>query len=175
MLDWLAIKFKDSKWDVKALQKLLVMSNTYQQSSTTNKELVEKDIENRFLARGPSKRLSGEMLRDNALASSGLLNYKIGGESVKPYQPKGLWAVNGGSYTEDKGEKLYRRSMYTLWKRSVPHPTLATFDTPSRSVCTIRRQETNTPYRNLASNGEFGGFGTRAQYRRMQLLGESHA
>jgi len=149
LLDWLAVKFKNSKWDVKALQKLIVMSNTYQQSSTTKKELLEKDIENRLLAKGPSKRLTGEMLRDNALATSGLLNYKIGGESVKPYQPKGLWSVNGSYYKEDIGEKLYRRSMYTIWKRSVPHPTLATFDAPARDVCTIRRQKTNTPLQAL--------------------------
>ena len=117
----------ESGWDVKALQKLIVMSSTYQQSSITSNKLYEFDKENRLLARGPSKRLSGEMLRDNALASSGLLNKKIGGESVKPYQPDGLWRVNNASYKQDKGDNLYRRSMYTIWKRSVPHPTIATF------------------------------------------------
>ena len=149
LLDWLSLHFMESGWDVKAFQKLIVMSNTYQQSSITSKNLYELDKENRLLARGPSKRLSGEMLRDNALASSGLLNRKIGGESVKPYQPEGLWKVNNASYKQDHGDKLYRRSMYTIWKRSVPHPTIATFDTPSRSVCTIRRQETNTPLQAL--------------------------
>jgi hypothetical protein len=149
LLDWLSLHFMETGWDVKALQKLIVMSNTYQQSSNISKELLEKDKENRLLARGPSKRLTGEMLRNNALASSGLLNRTIGGESVKPYQPEGLWRVNNATYEQDTGDKLYRRSMYTIWKRSVPHPTIATFDAPSRSVCTIRRQETNTPLQAL--------------------------
>ncbi len=149
LLDWLALEFRDSGWDVKALQKLIVMSHTYQQSSLVSEEMMEMDIDNRLLARGPSKRLSGEMLRDNALASSGLLNKTIGGESVSPYQPEGLWRVNNATYKEDTGDKLYRRSMYTIWKRSVPHPTLATFDAPARDVCTIRRQETNTPLQAL--------------------------
>jgi len=149
LLDWLSIHFMESGWDVKAFQKLIVMSNTYQQSSIASKNMYEIDKENRLLTRGPSKRLSGEMLRDNALASSGLLNRKIGGESVKPYQPDGLWSVNNASYKQDQGDKLYRRSMYTIWKRSVPHPTIATFDTPARSVCTTRRQETNTPLQAL--------------------------
>tara|TARA_R110002049_G_scaffold68422_3_gene177361 strand:- start:1941 stop:5162 length:3222 start_codon:yes stop_codon:yes gene_type:complete len=149
LLDWLALNFRDSGWDVKALQKLIVMSHTYQQSSLVSEELMEMDIENRLLARGPSKRLSGEMLRDNVLASSGLLNNSIGGKSVSPYQPEGLWRVNNATYSQDTGDKLYRRSMYTIWKRSVPHPTLATFDAPARDVCTIRRQETNTPLQAL--------------------------
>ena len=149
LLDWLAIEFMKSGWDVKALHKLMVMSNTYQQSSKATPEIMEIDKANRFLARGPSKRLTGEMLRNNALTSSGLLNRKIGGKSVKPYQPEGLWKVNGAAYEEDTGEKLYRRSMYTIWKRSVPHPTLATFDAPERSFCTVRRQETNTPLQAL--------------------------
>src|SRR5690606_17376210 len=96
-----------------------------------------------------SKRLTAEMLRDNALASSGLLNTTIGGKSVSPYQPEGLWRVNGAAYHEDTGDKLYRRSMYTIWKRSVPHPTLATFDAPARDFCTTQRQETNTPLQAL--------------------------
>ena len=149
LLDWLALEFRDSGWDVKAIQKLIVMSHTYRQSSMVSGELMEMDMDNRLLARGPSKRLSGEMLRDNALASSGLLNKSIGGESVSPYQPEGLWRVNNATYRQDTGDKLYRRSMYTIWKRSVPHPTLATFDAPARDVCTIRRQETNTPLQAL--------------------------
>lgn len=149
LLDWLANYFRESGWDMKALQKMIVMSNTYQQSSVADAALMDKDVENILLARGPSKRLSGEMLRDNALVASGLLNDTIGGESVKPYQPNGLWKVNGSHYHEDQGDKLYRRSMYTVWKRSVPHPTLATFDAPDRSICTIRRQETNTPLQAL--------------------------
>ena len=149
LLDWLALEFRDSGWDVKAFQKLIVMSHTYQQSSMVSEELMGMDSDNRLLARGPSKRLSGEMLRDNALASSGLLNKTIGGESVSPYQPEGLWRVNNATYRQDTGDNLYRRSMYTIWKRSVPHPTLATFDAPARDVCTIQRQETNTPLQAL--------------------------
>ena len=149
LLDWLAIEFIDSGWDVKALHKLMVMSNTYQQSSLASPEQMDQDRKNRLLARGPSKRLSGEMLRNNVLAASGLLNRTIGGPSVKPYQPEGLWKINGAAYEEDKGDKLYRKSMYTIWKRSVPHPTLATFDAPERSFCAVRRQETNPPLQAL--------------------------
>lgn len=149
LLDWLAVEFMESGWDVKALQKLIVMSATYQQDSRTSNHLREVDSENVLLARGPAARLTGEMIRDNALAASGLLNTRIGGKSVKPYQPDGLWRVNGLSYEPDKGDKLYRRSLYTIWKRSVPHPTLATFDTPERSECTVRRQKTNTPLQAL--------------------------
>lgn len=149
LLDWLALEFMDSGWDVKQLHKLMVMSNTYRQSSLASEKLMAKDKANRLLARGPSRRLTGEMLRNNALLASGLLNRKIGGKSVKPYQPAGLWKINGAAYEEDKGEKLYRKSMYTIWKRSVPHPTIATFDAPERSFCAVRRQETNTPLQAL--------------------------
>ena len=149
LLDWLATEFMQSGWDVKALYKLMVMSNTYRQTSITTEELMTRDKANRLLARGPSGRLTGEMLRNNALVASGLLNRKIGGTSVKPYQPAGLWKINGSAYQEDKGEKLYRKSMYTIWKRSVPHPTIATFDAPERSFCAVRRQETNTPLQAL--------------------------
>ena len=149
LLDWLSIYFKDSGWDVKAFQKLIVMSKTYRQSSLANDSLLNIDKDNRLLARGPSGRLTGEMLRNSALASSGLLNRKIGGESVSPYQPEGLWLVNGARYQVDSGEKLYRRSLYTIWKRSVPHPTLATFDSPARDYSIMRRQETNTPLQAL--------------------------
>jgi len=149
LLDWLAIEFMESGWDVKALHKLMAMSNTYRQSSKASEELLAKDKKNRWLARGPAKRLTGEMLRNNALVASGLMNDKIGGPSVKPYQPEGLWKINGAAYEEDKGDKLYRKSMYTIWKRTVPHPTIATFDAPERSFCTVRRQETNTPLQAL--------------------------
>lgn len=149
LLDWLATSFIESGWDVKKLHKTIMMSYTYQQNSAVSKELIALDGDNKWLARGPAVRLSGEMLRDNALYASGLLNKKIGGKSVSPYQPKGLWKVNGASYKQDEGDKLYRRSMYTIWKRSVPHPTLATFDAPSRDLCTSRRQKTNTPLQAL--------------------------
>ncbi|MEO1011025.1 MAG: DUF1553 domain-containing protein [Bacteroidota bacterium] len=149
LLDWLALWFMESGWDVKALHKLMVMSNTYRQSSHADPKMLALDKANRLLARGPSKRLTGEMLRNNALAASGLLNKKIGGPSVNPYQPKGLWKINGATYKQDQGQKLYRKSMYTVWKRSVPHPTIATFDAPDRSICAVRRQETNTPLQAL--------------------------
>ncbi len=149
LLDWLAVSFIESGWDVKALQKQIVMSSTYRQDSRASKELIDMDRDNELLARGPVTRLTGEMLRDNALSASGLLNREIGGKSVKPYQPEGLWRVNGKEYDQDKGENLYRRSLYTFWKRSAPHPTLATFDVPERSECTVRRQKTNTPLQAL--------------------------
>lgn len=149
LLDWLAIEFMESGWNVKALHKLMVMSSTYKQSSFATDEIMNIDKANRLLARGPAGRLTGEMLRNNALVASGLLNRKVGGKSVHPYQPAGLWKINGAAYEEDKGEKLYRKSMYTIWKRSVPHPTIATFDAPERSFCAVRRQETNTPLQAL--------------------------
>lgn len=151
LLDWLAVTFRESGWDLKALHKQFVMSATYQQASVASPELLEKDPANLLLARGPARRLSAEMLRDNALAGSGLLVPKIGGPSVKPYQPKGLYAFNpgGGPYVEDEGEKRYRRSLYTFWKRTILHPTLNTFDAPDRSYCVVRRQQTNTPLQAL--------------------------
>lgn len=150
LLDWLAVEFMESDWNVKDIVKLMVMSATYRQDSRAGQQLKELDSENIWLARGPSLRLPSEMIRDNALASSGLLNPEIGGESVKPYQPEGLWKMNNAVYEQDSGKKLYRRSMYILWKRSVPHPTLATFDVPDRSECTVRRQRTTTPLQALA-------------------------
>ena len=149
LLDWLAVEFIQSGWDVKALLKKIVMSATYRQSSIANESDLENDVENIWLSRGPSARLNAEMIRDNALAASGLLVYKIGGKSVKPYQPDGLWRVNGTKYTADKGEGLYRRSLYTFWKRTIPNPTQATFDAPTRSGCTVKRQETSTPLQAL--------------------------
>jgi len=149
LLNWLAIEFMESGWDVKALQKLIVMSATYRQSSNTSPELLEIDKENKWLARGPGVRLTSEMIRDNALVASGLLNKTIGGESVYSYQPEGLWAMNFDPYPQDTGEKLYRRSMYSMWRRTIPNPTLSTFDQPERNVCTVKRQKTNTPLQAL--------------------------
>jgi len=151
LLDWLAIRFRESGWKVKELNKLIVMSATYRQGSKVTPEIREKDPDNRLLARGPAFRLSAEMIRDNALAASGLLNRKIGGESVKPYQPEGLWQINNTNYVPDTGEAVYRRSLYVLVKRTVPHPTLATFDGTSRSYCVVRRQKTNTPLQALVT------------------------
>ncbi|MEN2284450.1 DUF1553 domain-containing protein [Algoriphagus sp. SE2] len=150
LLDWLAIEFLESGWDVKAMQRLIVTSATYRQASLLRKDLVEKDPDNVLLARGPSVRLSGELIRDNALFASGLLNEKIGGKSVFPYQPEGLWQVNSATYVQGKGEDLYRRSLYTIWKRSVHNPTLSIFDAPDHSEAISKRQETNTPLQALA-------------------------
>ncbi len=155
VLDWLATEFQ-SNWDVKALQRLIVTSATYRQSSHTSGELLEKDPENRLLARGPRFRLPAEMVRDNALAASGLLNRTIGGPSVFPYQPPGLWeelsrgeTFTAQEYHESTGPDLYRRSMYTFWKRTVPPAALTTFDAPDREKCTSRRLITNTPLQAL--------------------------
>jgi len=156
LLDWLATEFIATKWDVKAMQKMIVMSAAYRQSSKVTPELLERDPENRLLARGPRFRLPAEMVRDNALALSGLMNPQIGGASVLPYQPKGLWeemAFGGDfsaqTYEQSHGADLYRRSMYTFVKRTVPYPTLNTFDAPDREKCTVRRSVTNTPLQAL--------------------------
>lgn len=149
LLDWLAVTFKESGWDTKKICKLIVMSASYRQDSRATSDAKFKDPENRFLSHGPFKRMEAEMIRDNALLASGLLNDKIGGKSVKPYQPKGLWEINNTSYTPDTGAAVYRRSLYVLVKRSVPNPTLNTFDATERSYCVVRRQSTNTPLQAL--------------------------
>ena len=149
LLDWLSVSFKESAWDTKKLCKLIVMSATYRQDSKAGSDVKLKDPENRFLSHGPSKRMEAEMIRDNALKASGLLNKKIGGKSVKPYQPDGLWEINNTSYIADTGEVVYRRSLYVLVKRTVPNPTLNTFDATERSYCVVRRQSTNTPLQAL--------------------------
>jgi hypothetical protein len=149
LLDWLSVSFKESGWDSKKLCKLIVMSATYRQDSKAGSDVKLKDPENRFLSHGPSKRMEAEMIRDNALKASGLLNKKIGGKSIKPYQPDGLWEINNTSYTADTGDVVYRRSLYVLVKRTVPNPTLNTFDATERSYCVVRRQSTNTPLQAL--------------------------
>ena len=150
LLDWLALEFIASDWDVKAVQKLIVMSATYRQESLPRKDLEEIDPDNILLARGPYGRMPGEMIRDNALFASGLLDFTLGGESVYPYQPDGLWQVNGARYNQGTGDDLYRRSLYTVWKRSVHHPTMSIFDAPDRSESVVHRQETNTPLQALS-------------------------
>jgi hypothetical protein len=156
LLDWLATEFVHTGWNVKAMQRLIVTSATYRQSSRVTPELAERDPENRLLARGPRFRLPAELIRDNALAVSRLLDDRIGGPSVYPYQPKGLWeelafgqGYAGQTYTESTGRDLYRRSMYTIWKRTVPPAALVTFDAPDREKCTARRSVTNTPLQAL--------------------------
>jgi hypothetical protein len=156
LLDWLAVEFRESGWDIKAMQKLIVMSGAYRQSSVVDPQKYTTDPENRLLARGPRFRLDAEMVRDNALYLSDLLIERVGGKSVKPYQPKGLWNAvgytnsNTANFTQDHGEALYRRSMYTFWKRTSPPPTMSIFDAPSREACTVRRERTNTPMQALA-------------------------
>jgi len=154
LLDWLAITFREDGWDMKKMMKRMVMSNAYQQTSKTTPELLEIDPYNKWLARSSRDRLTAEMIRDNALAVSGLLVEKIGGPSVKPYQPEGLWAetTSGQGLTEyimDSGENLYRRSLYTFWKRTVPPPAMLTFDAATRDFCTVERQKTSTPLQAL--------------------------
>lgn len=148
LLDWLATEFVQNGWDMKALLKTIVMSNTYQQSSVTKPEHLEKDPRNRLLSRGARYRLEAEMIRDQALVISGLLTRKVGGPSVYPVQPDGIWraAFNGQrTWATSKNEDRYRRGLYTFWRRTVPYPSMATFDAPSREICTIRRINTNTP------------------------------
>jgi hypothetical protein len=151
LLDWLATEFIRTGWDVKRMHKLIVMSATYRQSSKVTKELIARDPDNRLLARGPRYRLSAEMIRDQALAASGLLVEKLGGPSVKPYQPPGLWKELTGTeeYVQDEGDKLYRRSLYTYWKRTVAPPSLTSFDASTREFCSVRDSRTNTPLQAL--------------------------
>ncbi|MGH7128274.1 MAG: DUF1553 domain-containing protein, partial [Planctomycetaceae bacterium] len=182
LLDWMAVEFmgnaergmrnaeSDSStphsalrtphsnaWDVKALFRLIVTSATYRQAATITPEKLEKDPANRLLSRGPRFRMDAEMVRDYALAASGLLVRKLGGPSVKPYQPPGVWEAvamigsNTRNYEQDHGEKLYRRSLYTFWKRSAPPASLDILNAPSREICTVRRDRTNTPLQALVT------------------------
>ena len=149
LLDWMATEFVRSGWNRKAMHKLIVMSATYRQSSRVSQALLEADPANRLIARGSRFRLPAEMIRDHALSTGGLLVGWLGGESVRPYQPPGLWDdvvyQNVPRFVQDHGEKLYRRSLYTYWKRSVPPPNMQAFDAPSREVCVLNRAKTNTP------------------------------
>lgn len=155
LLDWLAVDFQENGWDVKRLVRQIVTSSTYTQSSNARPELVEIDADNRLLAHFPRQRLPAEGIRDQALAASGLMNDSIGGASVRPYQPEGLWAERSMPSSNTKlfmpgtGEDLYRRGMYTFWKRSSPPPQMVTFDAPEREYCVVRRGVTNTPLQAL--------------------------
>jgi hypothetical protein len=157
LLDWLAIEFRESGWDIKKLFRLMVTSSTYRQSALTTPLKLQKDPDNRLLSRGPRFRMDGEMVRDYVLAASGLLTPAIGGPSVKPYQPDGVWetvAMNESNtrfYQQDYGDKLYRRSMYTFWKRSAPPASMDIFNAPTRESCTVRRERTNTPLQALVT------------------------
>ena len=154
LLDWLATEYIRLKWNTKAILKTIVMSGTYRQSSKSTAEQLNRDLENRRLARGPRFRVCAELVRDNALAISGLLIGKLGGPSVRPYQPEGVWdetQVHGNllNYKHDTGEGLYRRSMYTIWKRTSAPPDMTTFDMQNRELCIVKRGRTNTPLQAL--------------------------
>jgi hypothetical protein len=157
LLDWLAVEFRESGWDVKHIYKLMVMSAAYRQSAVITPEKLEKDPQNRLLARGPRFRMDAEMVRDTALAGSGLLVEKIGGPSMRPYQPPGIWNEVGmpdgdtRNYVQDHGDNLYRRSVYTFWKRQAAPASLEIFNAPSRETCTVRRDRTDTPLQALVT------------------------
>jgi mono/diheme cytochrome c family protein len=157
LLDWLAVEFIESGWNVKRLFKLIVMSATYRQSAATTPEKLAKDRDNRLLSRGPRFRMDAEMVRDYALEVSGLLVRELGGPSVKPYQPPGVWEAiamdvsNTRSYAPDSGEGLYRRSLYTFWKRMAPPASMDIFNAPNRELCVVRRERTNTPLQALVT------------------------
>lgn len=194
LLDWLALDFREGGWDIKAFFKKLVTSAAYRQSALVSPEKLAKDPSNRMLSRGPRFRMDAEMVRDYALAASGLMVETLGGPSVKPYQPEGVWEAvamigsNTRDYARDAGEKLYRRSLYTFWKRAAPPASMDIFNAPSREVCTVRRERTNTPLqalvtlndpqfiesaRNLAQLAIKGGgtsVETRAEFMAMRLL-----
>jgi hypothetical protein len=157
LLDWLAVEFRESGWDVKALFRLMVTSATYRQSAAATAEKLEKDPDDRLLSRGPRFRMHGEMIRDLALAASGLLSTTRGGPSVKPYQPPGIWEVvameesNTKIYVPDRGQANYRRSLYTFWKRAAPPPAMETFNAPTREQCAVDRERTNSPLQALVT------------------------
>jgi hypothetical protein len=150
LLDWLAISLIDSGWDLRAIQRMILMSSTYQQSSRVSSELATLDAENRLLARGPRYRMHPFMLRDQALAASGLLVERLGGPSTKPYMPPRIWsAISNNTYEQDSGPNLYRRSLYTYWRRTIPPPTMLAFNAAEREVCVVRKERTNTPLQAL--------------------------
>jgi len=157
LLDWLAVEFQSTGWDVRRMFKLMLMSATYRQSAQVSPDKLEKDSDNKLLSRGPRFRMDAEMVRDYALASSGLLSSKMYGPGTKPYQPEGIWDIvglpggNTRNYVQDKGENLYRRSLYNFWKRMAPPPNLEAFNAPSREVCAVRRERTNTPLQALVT------------------------
>ena len=154
LLDWLAVEFTESKWDVKAMLRRIALSATYRQSARITPEKQKRDPENLLLARGPNQRLSAEMVRDNALAVSGLLVDSVGGKWVKPYQPAGIWKelanqIGENKYRASPGRDVHRRSLYAYWKRTIPPPTMLTFDASERAVCIVKRQSTSTPLQSL--------------------------
>ncbi len=157
LLDWMAVEFREGGWDMKKFARLVVTSSAYRQSAQVTPEKLEKDPQNLLVSRGPRFRMDAEMVRDYALAASGLLVDKIGGPSVRPYQPDGVWEAvamigsNTRDYKADTGEKLHRRSLYTFWKRAAPPASMDIFNAPAREVCTVRRERTNTPLQALVT------------------------
>jgi hypothetical protein len=157
LLDWLAVEFRESGWDIKKTFRLLVTSSTYRQSAVLTSAKLAKDPQNRLLSRGPRFRMDAEMVRDYALKAGGLLSTNIGGPSVKPYQPDGVWeavAMIGSDtrdYKRDSGDSLYRRSVYTFWKRAAPPASMDIFNAPSRETCAVRRERTDTPLQALVT------------------------
>jgi hypothetical protein len=157
LLDWLAVEFREDGWDVKKLFKLMLTSAAYRQAAAATPVKLEKDPANVLLSRGPRFRMDAEMVRDYALAASGLLSAKMYGPGVKPYQPDDIWNVVGlpggdtRNYVQSQGEDLYRRTVYSFWKRMAPPPNMDAFNAPSREVCTVRRERTNTPLQALVT------------------------
>ncbi len=155
LLDWLAVEFRESGWDMKRIFRLMLTSAAYRQSAIVTPAMREKDPENRLLSRGPRFRMDGEMIRDYALSAGGLLSDQVGGPSVKPYQPTGVWesvamkGTNTRFYKQDSGDRLYRRSLYTFWKRAAPPPAMTILNAPTREFCAVRRERTNTPLQAL--------------------------
>ena len=154
LLDWLAVNFREQGWDMKKLIKTIVLSATYRQDASLKSKESKSDPENRWLTRGPAQRLTAEMLRDQALVTSGLFYEKVGGKWVKPYQPAGIWKemanqIGENKYRPSQGKDLYRRSLYSYWKRTIPPPSMLTFDAPERVVCSVKRQQTSTPLQSL--------------------------
>jgi hypothetical protein len=182
LLDWLAVDFQENQWDRKRLIRLIVSSRTYRQSSNTTPEILKRDPANELLSRGPRFRLSAEQIRDQALAVSGLLVERLGGPSVRPYQPGDLWRqvshygsspATSQTFVQDHGEKLYRRSLYTYWKRTLPPTNLSTFDAPNREICSIGRLPTNTPLQALVTLND-PQFVEASRALAVQLLSQSH-
>ena len=180
LLDWLAVQFRDSGWNVKALQKMIVMSSTYRQDSRVSADLLKRDPTNSLLARGPRIRLYAQAIRDQALAVSGLLKTKIGGPPVMPFQPAGLWeevSAKGYKYVVGRGDDRYRRSLYTFWRRTVPPPNMMNFDSSTREVCAVRLSRTNTPLQamNLLNDPQFVEAARRLATRMVKEGGDTPA
>jgi hypothetical protein len=175
LLDWLATEFVENGWSQKAVLRTIVLSSTYRQTSALTPVLVDRDPANRLFARGPRVRMEAEMIRDSALAASGLLSLKMRGPSVFPLQPEGIWNMpfSSDKWTTSTGEDLYRRSLYTFWRRTSPYPSYMTFDATSREFCTVRRVRTNTPLQALTLMNDPASFNAaRALAKRMIAAGD---